>query len=184
MNGVTRLGGAAAVAGLLASGLVAAGAQAPSVALNAAGDIVVPDVDYQRDWTMLGIFAHLGDDSVGQFNVVYTQPESVSAYQSTGAWPPGAVLVKELRKGRTTSDGKDPVSSLGDLTGWFVMVKPAPGMDASGPLWGDGWGWAKFSADAPKTTVSKNYQTDCLECHRPVEQSDWVHVDAYPLVRK
>ena len=151
--------------------------------VGADGSIVMTTANYQRDWTMLGIFARLDSDGVRQFNVVYTQPETVSAYRATGEFPEGAVFIKELRQGVTNAEGDDKVSSLGMLTGWFAMIKPPKTGGPEGPLWGDGWGWAKFDVDAPSATITKNYQTDCIGCHMPVKNTDFIHIEGYPLLR-
>lgn len=178
------LAGIAASAMIAAAGAPAADDSAAAAMVKPDGTIVMTTQDYQRDWSLLGTFAHLGTDEVAQFNVVYTQPETVTAYRETGVFPEGAVLIKELRKGVTTNDGGGNVSSLGALTGWFVLIKPSKTDPPRGPLWGDGWGWAKFNVDAPDATITKNYRTDCIECHLPVEDTDWVHVDAYPVLHR
>jgi len=162
------MAGMAASAFIAIAGSTAADDSAAAAMVKPDGTIVMTTEDYQRDWSLLGTFAHLDAEGVKQFNVVYTQPETVSAYRETGVFPPGAVIIKELRKGVTTDDGGGPVSSLGALTGWFVLIKPPKADPPQGPLWGEGWGWAKFAVDAPDATVTRNYRTDCLECHRPV----------------
>jgi len=167
-------------------------AQAPAADDSAAGaamvkpdgTIVMTTQDYQRDWAFLGTFAHPGDDGVKKFNVIYTQPETVSAYRETGEFPEGAVLIKELRGSEIKDNGGGPVASLGELTGWFVMIKPPKEGGPQGPLWGDGWGWAKFDVDAPDATISTDYQKDCIACHLPVKDTDWVHVYAFPSLHQ
>jgi cytochrome P460 len=190
MKTVHSLAGAAGVA----ITIVAAGAvlmpEAPVAAEGAASAMVQPDgtivmttQNYQRDWTMLGIFGHLDDNGVKQFNVVYTQPETATAYRETGEFPAGAVIIKELRQGVTAGEGDDKVSSLGVLNGWFTMIKPPKTNAPQGPLWGDGWGWAKFNVDAPNATITKDYKTECIGCHSPVKNTDFIHVEGYPQVR-
>ena len=156
---------------------------AASAMVEPDGTIVMTTQNYARDWTMLGIFARLDDNGVKQFNVVYTQPETVTAYRQTGEFPEGAVIIKELRQGVTAAEGDSEVSSLGVLTGWFALVKPPKTNAPQGPLWGDGWGWAKFDVDAPNATITTNYQTDCVGCHMPVKNTDFIHVEGYPLLR-
>ncbi|XWN33467.1 MAG: cytochrome P460 family protein [Devosia sp.] len=175
----------------MAAVVVASMAETPASFNGAADAMVKPDgtivmtrADYQRDWTALGTWAHVGKEGVARFNVVYTQPETVTSYRKTGEFPAGAVLIKELRKGVTKGDGDNEVSSLGALTGWFVMIKPSPTETPEGPLWGEGWGWAKFDVDAPEATITKSYKTDCRQCHVPVKDTDWVHVTGYPLLGK
>ncbi|BCR05371.1 hypothetical protein DESUT3_24400 [Desulfuromonas versatilis] len=60
------------------------------------------------------------------------------------------------------------------------MVKDAKGRFPGNPPWGDGWGWALFSADDPATTVTKDYKTECIQCHLPVKENDWVYTYGYP----
>ena len=51
------------------------------------------------------------------------------------------------------------------------------------PLWGDGWGWALYQADAPNKQVATNYKKDCLGCHVPAQSTDWVYVQGYPVLK-
>jgi hypothetical protein len=32
---------------------------------------------------------------------------------------------------------------------WFILIKDDKNRFPDNPLWGDGWGWALFKADAP-----------------------------------
>ena len=51
-------------------------------------------------------------------------------------------------------------------------------------LWGDGWGWSWFDAANPSKTTSTDYRANCLGCHVPARDSDWVYVRGYPSLRK
>ena len=44
--------------------------------------------------------------------------------------------------------------------------------------------WALFQAGDPKTTVTENYKDDCLGCHVPAQDNDWVYVEGYPVLEK
>jgi len=66
---------------------------------------------------------------------------------------------------------------------WFVMIKDDKGRYPGNPLWGDGWGWALFKADAPDKQVATNYKKDCLGCHVPAQSTDWVYVQGYPVLK-
>lgn len=184
MKAFFSVAGGAACAALLVAHAAFAEEGAAAAMVKKDGTIVMTTQDYQRDWAVLGTWAHLDQDGVKQFNVVYTQPETITTYRATGKFPEGTVLIKELRQGVTSKDGDDKVSSLGALTGWFVLIKPSQANPPQGPLWGDGWGWAKFDANAPDATVTKNYRTECIACHAPVKSTDWVHVEGYPAIRK
>ena len=69
-----------------------------------------------------------------------------------------------------------------DLKQWFVMVKDAKGRFAENPIWGDGWGWALFKPDNASVNVAKDYKTDCLGCHIPAKDKDWIYTEAYPTL--
>lgn len=52
-----------------------------------------------------------------------------------------------------------------------------------GSLWGDGWGWALFKADAPDKQVATDYKKDCLGYHIPAKSTDWTYVHGYPPLK-
>ena len=117
------------------------------------------------------------------FHNVYTQPETVEAFRSTGKFPDGAVLVKELLKAKTNSMTTGEISCATETEGWFIMIKDAKGRFKDNPLWGDGWGWALFNAGNNTKTVTENYKDDCLQCHVPAKQDDWIYLRGYPALR-
>jgi len=150
--------------------------------------IRVPELDYRREWVALGSWAVASDeeDIAGskEFHVVYTQPETVDAYRKTGTFPDGAVILKELFAADTEEMTTGTVSRAGKPTGWFVMVKDTKGRHPESKLWGDGWGWAFFNADDPKQTVSTDYEADCVGCHTPAKDRDWIFTEGYPILKR
>ncbi|MEL6447747.1 MAG: cytochrome P460 family protein [Pseudomonadota bacterium] len=151
--------------------------------VGADGGIALPE-DFRRE------FAHLGswfvpDGPASGFHDVYTQPESIAHYRETGLFPDGAVLVKELRASQSAAytTGADVSSATGEIKQWFVMVKDTKGRFADNPLWGEGWGWALYKPDAPQTNVATDFQKDCIGCHIPAKDTDYVYVDAYPTLK-
>jgi hypothetical protein len=172
---------------ILTATVAAASAQtakdAPGVGTD--GSIHVPDVDYRKDWSYLGAFSVAGEDGdPAQLHVVYTQPEVVTAYRETGAFPDGAVLLKELFNAETADETTGRASWAADRAGWFVMVKDGADSFPDNPLWGDGWGWAFFNADDPTTTTTTDYKAECLECHEPVRDTDLSYVKGYPALKR
>ncbi len=112
-----------------------------------------------------------------------TEKASAEHYRKTGKFPDGATLVKEIRKLETSAmTTGDPVVWGSDAAVWFVMVKDAKGRFASNPLWGDGWGWALFKADAPAKNVAVSYAADCMGCHVPAAKTDRVFIQGYPTL--
>jgi len=71
--------------------------------------------------------AGAGDDGGLSDHEVYTQPSSVEAYQKTGVFPDGAVLVKELRKTTSAPLTTGHATWGTELTRWFIMLKDATG---------------------------------------------------------
>jgi len=151
------------------------------------GAIVMPEVDFRKDWTALGTWAIAADEGTQGskgFHVVYTQPETVAAYRKTGKFPDGAVLVKELFSTTTHSRPTGIVSQADGLTGTFVMVKDTKNRFPGNKLWGDGWGWAFFNTKDSKMTPTKDYKEECLGCHVPAQDTDWIYVQGYPVLKK
>lgn len=155
--------------------------------VDAEGNISVPK-DY-RNWAFLGSW-HIApakgvEDMAGVagFHNVYTQLSTVEAFRKTGKFPDGAVLVKELLKTETGGLTTGEVSWATEVEGWFIMVKDDEGRFPNNPLWGNGWGWVLFNSDAPRKTVTRNWRTDCLGCHIPAKQTDWVFVEGYPILK-
>ncbi len=155
------------------------------------GNISLPD-NFQSQWVFLGTWsiaekdvesssAASGHGAAGLHNV-YTQSGVAEYYREHQSFPDGAVLIKELLKGVTTSMTTGTVSRAGEKEGWFVMVKDSESRFEGNPLWGDGWGWALFKVDNP-VTVTENYKSECLGCHIPASENDWVYVEGYPLLQ-
>ena len=83
--------------------------------------------------------------------------------------------------------GKNVSYANDELKQWFVMVKDSKTRFANNPLWGDGWGWALYKPDIKEQgtfkNVATNYKTDCIGCHIPAKQNDWIYTEAYPSLK-
>jgi hypothetical protein len=95
----------------------------------------------------------------------------------------GAVIVKELLKAVTAPMTTGTVSRGSEVEGWFIMIKDTEGRFTSNPLWGDGWGWALFNANKPDIPVTENYKTECIGCHIPARNDDWIYIKGYPVLK-
>jgi cytochrome c len=175
-------------------GLVAALLQVSSGAAKAAtfspyvdetGNISLP-AGYRSQWAHLGTWAVREMIGGLEYHEVYTQPSAVEAYQQTGVFPDGAVLVKELRKTTAAPLTTGHATWGTEITGWFIMIKDATGRFKDHPLWGDGWGWALFQVtpEDPQKLVTQDYKTECIPCHIPAKQTDWVYIQGYPELRE
>lgn len=149
------------------------------------GKISLPK-DYKQNWAHLGgwAVARKSGSDVHEIHDVYTQRETVAAFNKTGEFPDGAVLVKEVRKSTTDRLTTGHAAWSTDMKNWFVMIKDQKGRFEDNDHWGEGWGWALFEANDPTKNVSDGYESSCLDCHTPVEDSDWVYVYGYPDLKK
>lgn len=150
--------------------------------VDADGNINLPD-NFRRQMVHLGSWFVPQGDASG-FHDVYADAATVDAYRETGQFADGAILVKELRASLAGdySTGKGVHHAITDVKQWFVMVKDTEGRFADNPSWGDGWGWALFKPDEPAKNASSDYKADCLGCHVPARDNDWVYIEAYPTL--
>lgn len=170
--------------------LVALGLSAPyaiaddnfSPYVDGSGNISLPK-DFRTSMVHLGSW-FVPEGEASGFHDVYTEKESVEAYRKTGKFPDGATLVKELRPSNAGdyTTGQNVSRATEGIKQWFVMIKDGRGRFADNPLWGDGWGWALYRPDDPSKNVAKNYQNDCLGCHVPAKDTDWVYTEGYPTL--
>jgi hypothetical protein len=147
------------------------------------GSIRLAEV-YRVDWACLGSWVVPDEKTSGYgFHNVYTQRSTEAAYQETGKFPDGAVLVKGIRKISSAHLPTGHASWAGDMNLWFVMVKDTKGRFPENPNWGNGWGWARFKADDLMKNVCTDFKKDCIGCHMPAKDTDWVFIQGYPDLR-
>lgn len=149
------------------------------------GNISLP-TDYKRNWAHLGGWAvsRKPGEAIHEMHAVYTQPETIAAYNKSGEFPDGAVLVKEVHAAETDGLTTGHAAWSTNIRIWFVMIKDRKQRFKDNDHWGDGWGWALFEAKDPTKNVSVGYDTSCLGCHIPAEDSDWVYTFGYPELKK
>ncbi len=158
-----------------------------------AGDIFSSHVDDKGNISFPKNFrttmVHLGswfvpEGDASGFHDVYTEKKSVEVFRKTGKFPDGATLVKELRASKsgdyTTGNGVHYATE--NLKQWFVMVKDTKHRFEGNKIWGDGWGWALFKPDNTAKNIATDYKKDCLGCHAPVKEKDWIYTEAYPTL--
>lgn len=144
------------------------------------GNIHKPD-DYRDLYQMLGSWTVL-DPKGNQMHFTYASPGAAEYYRRNKKFADGTVLVKEIlgtdHAQLTTGDANWAT----DTKVWFVLIKDAKGRYPNNPLWGDGWGWALFKSDAPDRQIAVDYKRDCLGCHLPAKEGDWIYVRGYPVL--
>jgi cytochrome c len=147
--------------------------------VDAQGNIALP-AGYATDWSHLGSWAVVGDDGVKELHNVYAPKNDVEHYRANGEFGDGATIVKEVLSARGAPHTTGDAHWATDPLVWFVMVKDSVGRYPDNPLWGDGWGWALYEAEDPSKQVATDYEIDCLGCHEPAKETDWVYVYGYP----
>ncbi|MEB3210328.1 MAG: cytochrome P460 family protein [Leptolyngbyaceae bacterium] len=161
-------------------------ADASSTAFSAyvdeAGHITRP-TGFREDWSHLGTWS-VPDGETLMFHEVYAEAETVNAYRETGEFPDGAALVKEIRQTESADMTTGNPSWAVEPAIWFVMIKDKMGRFADNPNWGEGWGWALYKADNPSLNVSTSFEADCLSCHLPAKETDYIYSYAYPTLRE
>lgn len=147
--------------------------------VDANGAIAFP-ADY-KSWSYLGSWAVVNEGGEGNgIHNVFTTQDAIDAYNATGEFPDGAVLVKEVFASQGAQLTTGAANWATDAQVWFVMVKDTKGRFSGNPLWGNGWGWALFNASDPTKQVATDFEADCLGCHVPAQDTDWIYTYAYP----
>jgi Cytochrome P460 len=175
---------ASAAAYLTMSANTADSAQQENV-VDASGNIKVP-TDYRTTYQYLGTWAVASDQDKGskELHIVYASPGTVDAFRTSGHFPDGTVLVKEVYHTATGSMTTGTVSRTGALEGWFVMIRDSKDTHPGNKLWGNGWGWSWFNADNPAKTTSTDFSANCLPCHIPAKSTDWIYTQGYPVLHQ
>lgn len=149
--------------------------------VDQSGNIRKPN-NFRASYQALGTFTVLNPPSGNEMHVTYASPGTAEIYRKTGKFPDGAVLVKEVFGTEHSQMTTGDAHWAAGIKVWFVMIKDDKARYSGNPLWGDGWGWALFKADAPNKQVATNYRTDCLSCHIPARNTDWIYVQGYPVL--
>ncbi len=146
------------------------------------GNISLPK-DFRKTMSHLGSWFVPEGDASG-FHDVYAQQTDVTAFIKTGKFQDGTILIKELRASSAAdyTTGKNVSFANETIKQWFVMIKDSKNRFPKHKNWGNGWGWALFKTDNPDINVSMDYQKDCVGCHIPAKDNDWVYIDGYPTL--
>lgn len=149
--------------------------------VDAKGNIQLPN-DFRRTMVHLGTW-YVAEGNASGFHDVYAEPAAVDSYRKTGKWSDGATIVKELRGSQSGDFTTGHVSHASvKIKQWFVMVKDTQGRFKNNPSWGNGWGWALVKPDNKNKNVSKSYKADCMGCHVPAKDTDWIYVEGMPTL--
>jgi hypothetical protein len=146
-----------------------------------------------RDWVFLGSpltpnALNNGKSTFPEFHNVYVEKKNFDAYQKTGRFPEGTVLVKELvlLQMPTFPDGSQQAPSGrgyfdGDFNGMDVSVKNSKRFAKT-----NGWGYFTFGHHALPydQTAAESSTEECAGCHiANVAQTDMTYEQFYPVLR-
>jgi hypothetical protein len=154
--------------GLFACGPVTIAAEVPA----SPNGIAFP-AGYQ-DWRVIAV-SHRPDNNT--LRVILGNDVAVAAARSgdTNPWPDGAVLGKVVWK-----DGAIPEWQQAQKPETFVhaefMFRDAVRYENTG-----GWGWARWVGLDQKPYGDANVAQECMGCHTPVKDNNWVFTRPAPL---
>jgi hypothetical protein len=147
-----------------------------------------------REWVFLGSpltpnALNGGKASFPEFHNVYVERSNFEAYQKTGDFPEGTVIVKELvlLQKPTFPDGSQQApSGRGYFDGAFncmdVSVKDTKKYAES-----NGWGYYTFGhhPEPCEATAAKSSVAECAGCHiANVAKTDMTYVQFYPVLQE
>ena len=147
-----------------------------------------------REWVFIGSpltpnALNGGKASFPEFHNVYVERRNFDAYQKTGTFPEGTVLVKELvlLQKPTFPDGSQQAPSgrgyfQGAFNGMDVSVKDTKKFAKT-----NGWGYFTFGhhAEPYETTAVESSTAECAGCHiANVAKTDMTYVQFYPVLQE
>jgi hypothetical protein len=186
--------GLIAASSLLPSTRPVAGQTQPSTAVfNSDGTMKLPNPATFRRWVFVGAPLTpngLNNEKAGfpEYHHVYVEQKNVDAYQKTGVFPEGTVIVKELTRvlNPTFPDGsRNEPSGRGYFNGAYngidVTVKDSKRFAQT-----NGWGFFTFGHHPLPyaETAAESPVTECAGCHiANVAKTDMTWIQFYPLLR-
>ena len=150
---------------------------------TANGQLVRPNTGY-RKWVYIGTPLTPHDMNNGkaafpEFHTVYIDPSAFAAYKSTGAFPQGTTIVKELNlvAGKKAESGNGYF--MGEFAGLEVLVKDKKRFpDEPG-----NWAFFSFGHKYPLADKATMMPTaDCNSCHESSANDDFVFTQYYPIL--
>lgn len=127
-----------------------------------------------RQWVFLGSpltpnALNGGQAGFPEYHNVYVQPQAFQAFQATGEWPEGTVMLKELQ---LTQPGTNPDGSSIEASGRGFFPAALNGIDISVKdstrfTDSNGWGFFNFGHHAPPYAETAAVQPveACAGCH-------------------
>lgn len=121
-----------------------------------------------------------GEASFPEFHAVYMDPESFAAYEKSGEFRDGTIMVKELSSvgSKEATSGKGYF--MGEFSGLEVAMKDSKRFkDEPG-----NWAYFSFGHEYPlKKEATKQNVASCNKCHEDSAATDYVFTQYYPVLR-
>lgn len=164
------------------SGSAAHAAASPKPQFNANGEL--ERVDGHREWMYIG--TPLTPNSLNppeapfpDFHNVYIHPDDYRHFRSTGEFPDGTVLAKELVSVGATSAVSGVGFFQGEFTGFEYAVKDATRFpDEPG-----NWAYFTYGHSYPLADAAPAQPTAaCAACHLAAAADDMVFTQYYPIL--
>lgn len=174
--------------------------QIGAAAFNKNGELIQPSPEIFRKWVFIGApltpnGLNDGKAAFPEYHHVYINPDAYTVYKTTGKFPEGTVIAKELvllSKSDlvllSKSDHEDGSSNApsgrgyfaGEYNGMDVMVKDSDRFKDS-----YGWGFFNFGHHAPPYEKSAKAAPaeSCAGCHKANAKGDMVFNQFYPILR-
>jgi hypothetical protein len=181
--GLATVLAAAGVFRMLASAAETPAEQKLPIEFTADGKLKQPEG--YRKWVYVGTpltpnELNGGEAPFPDFHAVYIDPESYAAYEKTGKFRDGTVMVKELVGvgAKEASSGKGYF--MGDFIGLETAIKDSKRFkDEPG-----NWAYFSFGHKYPlKKETQKISSANCNACHQENAEQDYVFTQYYPVLR-
>ena len=164
--------------------LSAASEESVAVKFDQDGNLIRPEG--YRMWPYVGAVVTPNDLNDGkapfpEFHSIYIDPQSFAAYQKTGKFPDGTVMIKELISVGAKKAASGNGYFMGDFIGLEAEIKDSKRFPKE-----PGY-WAYFSFTEPgkpyKAKAKAAPTAACNTCHEQNAADDWVFTQYYPVLR-
>jgi hypothetical protein len=165
------------LAGVVAS---QAQAQAPAARYTKDGKLEYP-TDY-RTWIFLSAGVDMAYSEAAKamaaggmhaFDNVFVDRAAYAAFQKTGTWPDGTVMMLEVRRGATKGSINQGGQFQTDRLGYEAHVKDSKRFKS-------GWAFFGFRGEEPGRELPQT--SDCNVCHQDHAAVDTTFVQFYPTL--
>ena len=153
------------------------------VQFDSSGELLQP-TGY-REWVYVGPpltpnDMNSGDAPFPEFHSVYINTMAWQAYQRTGKFPDGTVVVKEL----LSVGSKQASSGKGYFMGEFIGLEAAVKDSKRFPEEPGYWAYFSFGHSYPLASKTKAQITaSCAACHQVLAADDMVFTQYYPVLQ-